>query len=116
MPLILLAFAFILKLIIDRQCTLPDAIAAILDLPTDIAFFSLSVIVGVVIVEPGNKANGIMWFAIFIVLTVITVLLWRRSVRAFNAGHRLISIMATFFNYAITLGMAVYAINLAIGE
>lgn len=112
MPLILIGFAFLLKLFIDRTVTVPDTITSILDLPADIAFFSLSIIVSFTIAKPENRDSGLMYFAAFIVLSLLVVFLWRRSLSTFSAGHRLVPAVAGVLNYAITLLMAVYAVNL----
>lgn len=87
MPLILMAFAFLLKLMIDRSVTVPDVIASILDLPADIAFFGLSVVVSFAIAKPENRDIGLMLFASFVAITLITIFLWRRSISTFNAGE-----------------------------
>jgi hypothetical protein len=112
MPIILIGFAFLLKLFIDRTVTVPDTISSILDLPADIAFFSLSVIFSFTIAKPENRDNGLIYFAGFIVLSLLVIFLWRRSLSTFSAGKRLIPAVAGLVNYVITLFMAIHAINL----
>lgn len=112
MPLILIGLAFFLKLFIDRTVTVPDTISSILDLPADIAFFSLSVIVSFTIAKADNRDSGLMYFAGFIMLSLVVIFLWRRSLSAFSAGKRMIPAITGITNYVITLLMAVYAVNL----
>lgn len=115
MPIILIGFAFLLKLFIDRTVTIPDAISSVLDLPADIAFFSLSVIVSFTIMKPENRDEGLISFAAAIVLSLIVVFLWRRSLSTFNAGSTYIPVLTGILNYCITLTMAMYAIDLVVG-
>lgn len=112
MPIILIGFAFLVKLLIDRTVTIPDAISSILDLPADIVFFSLSVIVSFTITKPENRDQGLMYFAGYIALSLLVIFLWRRSLSTFTAGKRLIPTIAGVANYAISLSMALHAIKL----
>lgn len=115
MPIILIGLAFFLKLFIDRTVTVPDTISSILDLPADIAFFSLSVIVSFTITRPENRDSGLIYFSTAIVLSLLVVFLWRRSLSSFNSGARALPAIAGVINYIITVAMAIYAINLVVG-
>ncbi|MCU0093823.1 hypothetical protein N8H72_27890 [Pseudomonas koreensis] len=112
MPVILIGLAFLLKLLIDRTVTIPDTISSILDLPADIAFFSLSVIFSFTIAKPENRDDGLVYFVGFIVISLLVIFLWRRSLSTFSAGRKLIPAFADLVNYTITLFMATHAINL----
>jgi len=112
MPMLLVGFAFFLKLFIDRTVTVPDTISSILDLPADIAFFSLSLIVSFTIAKPENRDFGLMYFIGFIVLSLLVAFLWRRSLSTFSAGKRVTPAITGAINYVITLLMATYAIKL----
>ena len=115
MPIILIGLAFLLKLFIDRTVTVPDTISSILDLPADIAFFSLSVIVSFTITKPENIDLGLMYFSSAIVLSLVVIFLWRRSIASFNSGARVMPAIAGSMNYIIAVAMAIYAINLVVG-
>lgn len=115
MPLVLMALAFFLKLFIDRTITIPDTVSAILDLPADIAFFSLSVIVSFTIAKPDNRDDGMLLFTGFICMSLIVIFLWRRSLSSFASGNRLGPLFAGLLNYAITMTMATHAIKLVSG-
>lgn len=115
MPLILISLAFSFKLFIDRTVTTPNAIEAILDLPADIAFFSLSILVSFTITQEDHRDQGFMLFAAFVVLSAVVIFLWRRSLSEFAAGKRLVPAVAGVVNYIITFSMAIYAIGLVTG-
>jgi hypothetical protein len=115
MPLILIVLAFLLKLFIDRTVTAPDALAALLDLPADIAFFSISLIVSFTIAAPSNRDVGMLWFAAYIVMSAFVIFLWRRSLSTFNAGRKFVPAVAGIVNYVITVSMAMHALNLVTG-
>lgn len=114
MPIILVGFAFLVKLLIDRTVTIPDVIASTLDLPADIVFFSLSAIVSFTIAKPENRDQGLMCFAGYFALSLLVIFLWRRSLSTFTAGKRLFPAIAGVANYAISLSMALYAVKLVV--
>jgi hypothetical protein len=44
LPIVLIALAFLLKLVVDRQFNIADLILAGLELPVDISFFAISLL------------------------------------------------------------------------
>jgi hypothetical protein len=103
MPGMVLALSFALKLFIDRTATLPDAISSVLELPVDIAFLSMTLIVGYTL-SPGSDAKiGLAWFSFYLLGTIFVVAIWRRSIAFFINESHLYSLGLGAMNYIISL-------------
>lgn len=79
LPGVLLLTKFLLKLVVDRSATLPDLVSAVLALPVDIVFLSASLLAGYAISSPSNVKQGLLLFAGCLCLSLLIVLVWRRS-------------------------------------
>ena len=84
LPLALLALAFFLKLLIDRQVDIPDFIQSICELPVDINFLSLSFIVAFTLSVDDRKDEGLLNCLYYVIAAIIIVFLWKRSLKLFE--------------------------------
>ncbi len=84
LPLTLLVLAFVLKLAIDRNIEVPNLIQAICELPVDMIFLSISFLIAFTISEPKDPSAGLFYTIAFIVLAVVVVILWRKSLKLFE--------------------------------
>lgn len=112
MPSLVVAFAFIIKMFVDRTTTLPQAIEGLLELPADIAFFSISLVVGFIISKQSNFSIGIFWFVLYIVFSIVIVVLWRRSINQFDKKNHKTFILLALINYLLASSMAVNIIRI----
>ena len=101
LPLALLFLAFLLKLLIDRSADRPMLGAAILELPVDIIFLSISLIVAFTISNPSNIKEGLFSFVVYIIISIFVVFLWRRSVSAFESNQYILCPILAGINYLI---------------
>jgi hypothetical protein len=112
LPGVLLLAKFILKLVVDRSATLPDLISAILALPVDIIFLSASLLAGHVISSSGNPKEGLILFIGCICLSLIVVLLWRRSEGMFTKDKYIVAATVGILNIGMATITLVYSLSL----
>ncbi len=115
MPVLVLGLSFMLKLFIDRSTTAPDAIVSTLELPVDIIFLSISLIVGFIIAPSGDAKSGLAWFAFYIFAAIFIVFLWRRSIKSFDSGSQKTVICLAGVNYFLAITALVNSIRLITG-
>ena len=84
LPITLLFLAFVLKLSIDRSIEVPNIIQAICELPVDMIFLSISFLIAYTISKPTDPSEGLFFTIAFIVIAVLTVILWRKSLKLFE--------------------------------
>lgn len=112
LPSTLLVLAFLLKLLIDRASTAPVFIQSLLELPVDIAFLAMSFVIAYTI-NAGDKADeGLLYFLIYIVASIIIVFFWRRSNSLFESDNFILTGMLTSINYLVSVSGIYIAVNL----
>ena len=62
---------------------------AILELPVNIAFLAMSFVAGFTIANPARTSDGVITFCIYVAVSVIVVVCWRRSLRMFDTNRYL---------------------------
>ncbi|MCK4935307.1 MAG: hypothetical protein KAR84_00520 [Elusimicrobiales bacterium] len=112
MPIIVLGLAFALKLFIDRTASLPDAISSTLELPVDITFLAISLIVGFTIAPSGETKVGLAWFAFYVLGVIFIVFIWRRSIKCFETNSHKTAFFLGALNYLISITAIVHSIKL----
>lgn len=113
MPVIILVVSFLLKLLIDRSITLNDLIVSGLELPVDILFVALSLIVGFTLAPNNDVKEGLLWFSSYIAIGVFIVFLWRRSTALYTQQKNYY--IFALLNYIFSLSAIVISINLITG-
>lgn len=84
LPLTILVLAFVLKLAIDRSVEVPSLLQALCELPVDMIFLSISFLIAFTISKPADPSEGLFYIIAFIVLAVIIVIFWRKSLKHFE--------------------------------
>ena len=112
LPGVLLLAKFLVKLVVDRSATLPDFISAILALPVDIIFLSASLLAGHVISSPNSLKEGLVLFIGCICLSLVVVLLWRRSDGHFTKDRYIAAAALGLLNIGAATATLVYALSL----
>lgn len=113
MPAIVLGLSFFLKMFIDRQTTANDAIGSALELPVDIVFLSISLIVGFILTPKANTLMGFAWFGCYLVLAVLIVFIWRRSTNNHINNGKYVGL--GFLNYLLSIFSLYFSIKLLTG-
>ena len=105
LPGVLVVIAFLLKLLVDRNLDIPNAIQATCGLPVDIIFLSLTFGVAFTISDIKNQPIGLFYCFIGIAISIIVVLLWRKSLKFFLNKNKcwilLLSINLLISSYSI---------------
>lgn len=115
LPASLMILAFLLKLLIDRSTTAPVLVKSLYELPVDISFLAMSLIIAYTIGGKADTSRGLFFFIIYIIGAILVVLLWRRSIKCFEANRTIISAFLALINYSATLVGAYISIRLIIG-
>lgn len=111
LPIVVLTLSFLLKLYIDRNVEIPLFVRSIHELPVDIIFLTISFLVAFTIsVKDDMKNSGLLYCFIFLIVAIISVIIWRRSVKLFELEKTFQSILLTSINFAVTI----YCLNIAI--
>ncbi|HBH7918955.1 TPA: hypothetical protein ACF39K_004571 [Vibrio parahaemolyticus] len=103
LPSIILMLSFLLKMCIDREVDIPTSIYAVLELPVDVFVLATSFVAAFTIANPEKFEKGISFFSIYVALVVVTVILWRKSCKSFEAEKHKVTVGLTFANYCICL-------------
>lgn len=88
LPITLLVLAFVLKLSIDRSIKVPNLIQSICELPVDMIFLSLSFLIAFTISNNTETSKGLLFTLAFIVLAVIIVIIWRKSLKLYDLKNK----------------------------
>jgi hypothetical protein len=115
LPGCILVLAFVLKLFVDRVAGVPDFIAALIELPVDIAFLAISLVAAFTISDQSHTSKGLIAFVIYVVGAVIVVFLWRRSQSLFVADQHLPSAGVAILGYVLCINGLIYAVGLVSG-
>ena len=111
LPIAVLLLSFLLKLCIDRTVEIPLFVRSIYELPVDIIFLTISFLVAYTISSNDElKNNGLFYCFIFLIVSIVNVIIWRRSVKLFELDKIFWPILLTSANFAGTI----YCLNIAI--
>lgn len=111
LPAILVVIAFLLKLFMDRSVTAPLVVRSLYELPVDVLFLALSFSVAVAISTVGKREAGLFHAFVFLVVVLLSVVGWRRSVLLFEAGRKVWSL----FVFVVNISAAAYCLTASIG-
>lgn len=115
LPGTLLLTKFLLKLVVDRSATFADMTSALLALPVDMVFLSASLLAAYAI-SPGTAGKeGLTYFAVCLCLSILIVVLWRRSENHFGKDHYWRTGALAFVNIVVSASTLVFAVNLLSG-
>jgi hypothetical protein len=112
LPGLLMFAKFLVKLVVGRSASLPDFVSAILALPVDIIFLSASLLAGYVISSPKNSKEGLILFMACICLSIIIVLLWRKSEGQFTKDKYISAISCGLLNMGMATATLVFSLSL----
>jgi len=111
LPGVLLIAKFLVKLFVDRSATLPDFISAILALPVDIIFLSASLLAGHVISSPNDPKERLAIFMGCICLSLVIVVLWRRSEGYFTKDRYVAAASSGLLNFMLAAATLIYSLS-----
>lgn len=81
--------SFILKLSIDKGVTFPAFVEAIYELPVDTMFLSITLVAAAVMRDgKGRSDSFFLWFLVGIFLTILSVIIWRKTIYLHDKGGR----------------------------
>ncbi|MBY6135130.1 hypothetical protein KUV61_04775 [Nocardioides marinus] len=112
LPISVIALAFTVKLFVDRSTSLPDFVASILELPVDIMFLAISLMVGLAIASADGENEHTIYLILLIILAIIVVGLWRKSAMFFENEHFKMSVGLAVASYTISVTSVVATIKM----
>lgn len=116
LPIALVIMAFLLKLFMDRSATVPLIIHSTYEIPVDVIFLTLSFTTAYTISMPANIGEGMCNLFVFLIVSLINIVLWRRSIHLFEQDHKYWSAFLFVINASIS-GYSLYrAILLVVTE
>lgn len=116
LPIALVAMAFILKLFMDRSATAPLIIRSLYEVPVDVMFLALSFTTAYTIADLSHVGLGMCHLYVFLIVALVAVVLWRRSLLLFEREHRFWSAVLFTINGAAAGYVLFRAINLLAGK
>jgi hypothetical protein len=84
LPIALVFIAFLLKLFVDQCATVPLIIRSIYEVPINVVFLALSFTTAFTIALPTNIHIGMLHIYVFFAVSLLVVVLWRRSIVLFE--------------------------------
>jgi len=112
LPPAILFLAFLIKLFIDQAVELPDFVSAVLELPVDIQFLSLSFAAAIAIAKKVESSFGLLLFIAYVIAAIVTTIFWRRSIGLFDKEKLVKCTLLGILNYSISVPLLVYTITL----
>jgi hypothetical protein len=116
LPGSLLLMAFLLKLFLDRKAEVPDIIRAVLELPVDVVFLSLSFVVGFILDNPSQATAAAFIAFCYVGAAIVIVLFWRRSERNFLSDRFWWTFVFAAANYVLCISALVFGVQLISGD
>lgn len=112
LPVFILGIAFTMKLFVDRSPNLPLAIETTYELPIDVVFLALTFAAAFSIIRPTDAGRGLAYFAVYVVVAMISIVLSRRSTRYFDKERLWASGFAFLLNFMMAVSALVFSIRL----
>lgn len=109
LPLILLAITYSLKLFIDQVVDFPATIKSVCELPIDIVFLSISLLIAIAISNSDIRIDGIVYMLGNFVAAIIIVFLSKRSISNFT-----LSTANNRWKYFLSINMFISVMSLCI--
>jgi hypothetical protein len=101
LPFILLLFASLLKLAIDQAIDNTNSIEALCELPVDMQFLAISVLIVYLTSNSPDIRKGLSYCLAYFILAVLAVIIWRKSVKMFeNKNNWFIALLVINFAFA----------------
>ncbi len=110
LPIFILAFAFIIKLVVDRTIGVVDVLQALCEFPVDGIFMSLSITVAYTISKQENQIIGVISTLILIVIAPLVVFLRKRSLELLEKRNYLWT-MLLCLNLFLSTTSIVYSVR-----
>lgn len=114
LPFILLGIQFSLKYFIDRRATAFNFFVALLEVPINMFFISLSLLAGFIIAGSGNIQKAFIFFLMILLILIFCIFFWRRSVELFQNENYVKSFLLGFLNFILSLPVIIYIITFLI--
>jgi len=96
LPITLVIIRFILKLYVDRSVTVTMIIKSLYELPVDIIFLAIFFIAAFTVSSEEYAREGVLYCFIFIILILISIILWRHSTRCLENADNINTIFSAF--------------------
>jgi len=113
LPIFILCMSFAFKLCIDKDVSLPATMEALYELPVDTMFLSVSLIAAAIMQTEKYKNSDLMvWFIAGILLTVVSVVIWRKTTKASARGSKIFCGFLLTINSMICIFSIFEAINI----
>jgi hypothetical protein len=112
LPAIILFIALMMKLFVDRIPDLPLAIVTAYEFPADMVFLALTFAAAFSISRPDEAGRGLVHFASYVCVAIISVALSRRSTRLFYKEARKTSVAVFLANFSIAISTLIISVNL----
>ncbi|MBK8089393.1 MAG: hypothetical protein IPK31_16450 [Chitinophagaceae bacterium] len=103
LPIAILILSFLLRLAIDRSVEAPILLKAIYELPVDIVFLALSFLAAHAISLTTSKNDALFYCFVITIISILNVIIWRRSIKLYDGGSIGWSIFLTAINYFTTI-------------
>ncbi|GHS84154.1 hypothetical protein ACOQNQ_03235 [Pseudomonas juntendi] len=123
LPIALLSIVFMIKLIACRPVNGHEIWRATMEIPVDISIFGVSTLISFIMIlgNGGALSEAIFLLLSFIALKAFSIMLWRICLAAVEKGRMgqlklTCVILATGFNFFITIMMASYSVALLVSK
>lgn len=115
LPVLLVIIAFLLKLFMDRSATVPLIVQSLYELPVDVLFLAMSFSIAAAITSEKSRDSALFHAFLFLVVILLGVVAWRRSIIFFEDEKRLLSAIIFVLNAAAAAYCLTVSINTLIG-
>jgi len=115
LPIVLLGLQLALKFFIDRRATAYNFIVAVLEVPINMFFISLSLIAAFIISGHGDTQLAFLFFLSILVVLIFGIFCWRRSVENLDQKKFIIACILGTVNLILSLPIFLFIVYFLIG-
>lgn len=112
LPTALVAVSVLLKMSIGRTVNPAVVAESFHELPAELSSLGVSFTISLAILIPAEVAKGLMFFAGYMVVWILTILLWRITRRLFDRNRLVLATGVTIVNFGLSLGALMEVVQL----
>lgn len=112
LPIILVLIAFLLKLVVDKDVKIADAIQASIELPIDLMFLAITFSVAATLSSVHAQEKGLLYSFVGIVIAILVVFISKKNIKYFTSNKKSKWVILLLLNLIISIYGVKFSVDL----
>lgn len=112
LPIILVLIAFLLKLVVDKDVKIADAIQASIELPIDLMFLVITFSVAATLSSVHAQEKGLLYSFVGIVIAILVVFISKKNIKYFTSNKKSKWVILLLLNLIISIYGVKFSVDL----